>query len=94
MPSVLWDAVVIPGNDQLLSENGQAIDFVKDQYRHCKTILVMGETSALVEAAGLPLALADGRPDLGLLLRKPTAAFLAAVTHHRHFEREVHPPAV
>ena len=45
---------------QTLSALGQAIEFVKDQYRHCKTILVLGAESALVERAMLPANLPDG----------------------------------
>jgi catalase len=92
-PSVLWDAVVIPANDQALAELGQAIEFVKDQYRHCKTILALGDESALFAAAALPLSLPDGGDDPGLLLGEPSK-FLAALGKHRHFARESDPPRV
>ena len=48
-PSVLWDAVVLPdGEDAIkeLSQLGQAMEFVKDQYRHCKPILALGAARA------------------------------------------------
>ena len=45
-----WDGVVIPGGDAGLAGLGQAVDFVKDQYRHCKTILVLGAASSLRRA--------------------------------------------
>ena len=39
-PSVLFDAVVLPdgaGGRRALSREGHAVEFLKDQYRHCKT---------------------------------------------------------
>ena len=44
-PSVVWDAMVLPDGDaaiRALSANGHAMEFLKDQYRHCKTILALG----------------------------------------------------
>ncbi len=92
-PSVLWDAVVIPANDHSLAEYGQAVEFVKDQYHHCKTILMLGEGSSLFDAAGLPDTLPDGAKDPGLVLGK-VSAFIGALAQHRHFGRESDPPAV
>ena len=94
-PSALWDGVVIPAGDGGLARFGQAVDFVKDQYRHCKTILALGTSSALVAAAGLPPTLADGSDDPGLLGPAAGAdAFIAALAKHRHYARETDPPAV
>ena len=97
-PAVLWDGVVVPGGDRGLAALGQAVDFVKDQYRHCKTILVLGGAkSALVERAMLPKTLPDGSDDPGLVMARSgdvAAAFIAALARHRHFERETDPPAV
>ena len=94
-PAVLWDGVVVPGGDAGLAALGQAVDFVKDQYRHCKTILVLGAKSALVERATLPAALPDGSDDPGLLVARSgdaASAFIAALARHRHYERETDPP--
>jgi catalase len=96
-PSVLWDGVVVPGGDGGLAGLGQAVDFVKDQYRHCKTILVLGAKSALVERASLPATLPDGGDDPGLVMARSgdtAPAFIAALARHRHYERETDPPAV
>jgi len=96
-PAVLWDGVVVPGRDAALAALGQAVEFVKDQYRHCKTILVLGAKSALVERAMLPAALPDGSDDPGLLVARSddaAAAFVAALARHRHYERETDPPRV
>jgi catalase len=102
-PSVLYDAVVLPDGDEggrMLSQSGHALEFVKDQYRHCKPILVLGAASALLEKAGIPVTLPRGAADPGLLhfesrdVDAAFAAFAEAVTQHRHFERETDPPRV
>ena len=102
-PSVLYDAVVVPGGQQAadsLSGLGQAVEFIKDQYRHCKPLLILGEGSGLLESARIPTALPNGDPDPGLLLyphglEKDTVdSFAAAIAKHRHFERAVDPPPV
>jgi catalase len=102
-PSVLWDAMIVPdGNDaaDALAKRGQALEFLKDQYRHCKPILLLGAAKQLLAAAGIPAKLPSGEPDTGLLLfenaRNETAlsAFIDALTKHRHFERETDPPRV
>ena len=94
-PGSTWDAVVVPDGDARLATLAPAQDFLKDQYRHCKTILVLGDESALTVAAGLPDRLPNGEADPGLLRgRKLKAAeFLLALERQRHFERESDPPA-
>ncbi|HTU66421.1 MAG TPA: catalase, partial [Steroidobacteraceae bacterium] len=99
-PSVLFDAVVIPGGDaaQTLAALGHAKEFVKDQYRHCKPILALGAGAALLDAAGIPAELPDGGDDPGVLhgadVDETFDAFVAAVAKHRHFERQTDPPRV
>ncbi len=102
MPSVLYDAVVIPdGSDAVaqLAADGRVIEFVKDQYRHCKPILVLGAGAALLEHAKIPITLSPDHADPGILvLDKPGDsvgdAFLKALAQHRFFERETNPPLV
>jgi catalase len=103
MPSVLFDAVVLPdGADAVraLAADGRALEFVKDQYRHCKPILVLGAASALIEKAGIPMALPSGKPDPGLISVKPDSTgeaagdFIKALGSHRQFARETDPPRV
>jgi catalase len=102
-PAVLYDAVVVPaGKDAItvLSSVGQAAEFLKDQYRHCKPILVLGEGTELLEGAGILRTLPSGKPDPGLLIyedgiSKDTAAsFAQSIARHRHFERAMDPPLV
>ena len=69
-PLCLYDALVVPSGREAiktLGNLGQAAEFVKEQYRHCKPILVLGAGQDLVENAGVPLTLANGDPDPGLL---------------------------
>lgn len=54
MPSVLFDAVVIPGGSTQLASPGHDVEFVRDQYLHCKAILDLGSAETLFEAAGTP----------------------------------------
>jgi catalase len=102
MPSVLFDALVIPDGraaSQMLCQAGMALDFVKEQYRHCKPILALGSGTSLVENAGVPGRLPDGQEDPGLIqdkqLEDPSSAierFITALAAHRAFAREVDPP--
>ncbi len=102
LPSVLFDAVVLPdGEDAVraLATDGRTLEFLKDQYRHCKPILALGASSSLLEQANIPSALASGKPDPGLLTAASEAAdvfplFVSAVAAHRHFARETDPPRV
>jgi len=101
MPSVLFDAVAVPGGQaavKVLGNLGHALEFLKDQYRHAKPILALGAGAALVENAGIPSMLPSGKPDPGVLVNEKEAkalpAFIKAIARHRHHEREMDPPAV
>jgi catalase len=99
-PSVLFDAVVLPGGEEAvetLSGEGHAVEFLKDQYRHCKTILVLGTASQLLQKAGIGSTLPSGEEDPGLLIDEGSTAdaqaFIAAVAQHRHPARDSDPPS-
>ena len=95
-PSVLYDAVVVPDGEAAvgrLAADGRMLEFVKDQYRHCKPLLVLGAGAGLLEKAGIPQTLSSGKPDPGLLIARAPAGdiadgFVQALARHRHFERE------
>ena len=92
MPSVLFDAVVVPdgrGAADQLSALGHAREFLKDQYRHCKPILMLGAGRRVVEAAGVPTG--DGS-DWALVRDLP--AFVEAIGRHRNWDRATDPPGV
>ena len=109
-PAVLWDAMVVPAGDaaqQTLAALGQALEFAREQYRHCKPLLVLGGATTFLDAAGIKPSLPDGRPDPGIVTGAggdrtagdgsagdPAATFLKALAAHRHFAREMDPPAV
>ncbi len=92
MPSVLFDAVIVPdGQDAAaeLSSLGQALEFLKDQYRHCKPILVLGAGESVAAAAGIPL---DDPEDWAVVRELP--ALVEAVGRHRNWDRALDPPPV
>jgi catalase len=102
-PSVLFDGIVLPdGADavQRLAADGRTLEFLKDQFRHCKPILVLGASSGLLEKAGIPKTLPSGEADPGLVIGElddDTSAaetFINALAQHRHFARETDPPLV
>jgi catalase len=102
-PSVLYDAVVVPDGEHAvkeLSQLGHAMEFLKDQYRHCKPILALGAARTLLEGAGIWTTLPDGGPDPGVLhceagdVRDALERFAQAIVKHRHYERETDPPRV
>jgi catalase len=102
-PSVLWDGLIVPGGApaaDALASSGQALEFVKDQYRHCKPILLLGAAESLLEASGIAALLANEAPDTGLLILddgatdEAAAAFIGALSQHRHFARETDPPRI
>jgi catalase len=102
-PSVVWDAMIVSDGEAavgVLSKSGHALEFLKDQYRHCKPILLMGAARALLDTAGIPAALSSGEADPGLLqfdgdeANAAMPAFIEALAKHRHFERETDPPRV
>jgi catalase len=102
-PAVVWDAMIIPGGDaatQMLSVSGHALEFLKDQYRHCKPILLMGAAASLLETTGIAAAMKSGKPDPALIVANDgdtdfaLESFIAALAAHRNFERDTDPPVV
>jgi catalase len=99
MPSCTFDAVVIPDGlkaAEALCAVGHAVEFVKDQYRHCKAILTLGSGKALLEKAGIPTkagdaALMAARPGDG---KAAVRSFMKAVGRHRNWDRATDPPLV
>jgi catalase len=104
-PGFLFDGLVLPDGAEAiaaLAQDGHTAEFVKDQFRHCKTILVLGAARQLLVQAGLPVSLdkAQAQGGTGLIVAEPgaedaaAAAFLEALRKHRHFGREMDPPLV
>jgi catalase len=100
-PAVLYDALVLPdGADAVnaLRADGRTLEFIKDQYRHCKPILAVGAGSQLLAACGIDPALPDGQQDPGVITASDASTaidrFIEAIARHRHFARETDPPRV
>ncbi|MBB5206511.1 catalase [Chiayiivirga flava] len=96
-PGVLFDAVAVPGGKGVatLARDGRAIEFLREQFRHAKPMLALGDGGALFERAGI--AIADPAP--GVLSAKSASAsilrrFVKAIAAHRFDARETDPPSV
>ena len=92
MPSVLFDAVVVPDGAKAataLAALGHAREFLRDQYRHCKPMLLIGAGAELATAAGVPT---DDRADWAVV--RDVRAFVGAVGKHRNWNRATDPPRV
>jgi catalase len=92
MPSVLFDAVVVPGGDgaaEQLASLGHVREFLKDQFRHCKPILIIGAGERVLAEAGLP---ANDASDWALA--RDVAAFIEAIGKHRNWDRITDPPQI
>jgi catalase len=96
MPSVMFDAVLVPGGAaaaQALMKNGDAVHFVLEAYKHCKPLCLIGESAEILRAVGV--ALEDAPVPAGVLIgtNEPTARvqlaqdFIAAIGKHRHWSR-------
>ena len=101
MSSVMFDAVLIAGGSQsakLLCAMGEAVHFVLEAYKHCKTICAVNDGVQLLSTLGFKL---DKNPEV---ISVPTAGvimadarkvadgqvskdFMAAIALHRHWDR-------
>jgi len=103
-PGFLFDALVLPDGEpavQTLAAHGNTGEFVKDQYRHGKTILAVGASIGMLGMFDIPGVLPNGDVDPGIIgvsgaeeLRAATDAFIAAIGKHKHSERDRDPPLV
>jgi catalase len=94
MPSVVFDAVFVPGGSQsiaALATQGDAVHFVREAFKHAKPIAASGEGVAFLAQAGV-LASSNEKP-AGVLTTAGAAdaafaaAFLADIAVHRHWSR-------
>ena len=100
-PGFLFDALVVPDGEEAiagLTSDAHVFEFVRDQFRHCKPILVLGTGVELLRAAGLGPALGDDTVSPGLIVESDAAAgaqaLIAALGKPRDFARESDPPRV
>ena len=102
-PGFLFDALVLPDGAEAvnaLAANGHTMEFVKDQYRHCKTLLVLGASRTLLDQAGIAATLPSGEEDPGVITAESgltdtlVDTFINAIARHRHTERDRDPPLI
>ncbi len=98
MPSVMFDAVLVPSgaiSARTLAQTGEAVHFVLEAFKHYKTICVIGEGAELLRTLGIAATGPDTPAVAGVLVGKsdPTARvqlgldFVAAIGKHRHWTR-------
>jgi catalase len=102
-PGFLFDGLVLPDGEagvELLATDGHTAEFIKDQYRHGKTILALGASRMLLAESKVSETLLDGGPDAGVIVGEvgdsdnAIQMFMAALGKHRHPQRETDPPRV
>ena len=102
-PGFLFDAMVLPDGEAAvaaLTKDGHTMEFIRDHYRHGKTILALGASKMLLAKAGVPEKLPNGNDDPGLIfatgdkMDRASTAFIKSMARHRHPERETDPPVV
>ncbi len=98
MPSVMFDAVLVPGgaaSAEALARHGEAVHYALEAYKHCKTLCVIGEGVQLLRTLGIGAG--EGGPAAaGVLIGRsdpPGRAqlaqdFIAAIARHRHWTRQ------
>ena len=90
--SVLFDAVYIPGGEASVSAlTGQqdALEFVQEAFKHCKTIAAAGDVKDFLRAALADKAAADDRgliADRDQAIDKVAARFIKAIAKHKHWD--------
>ena len=92
--SVLFDAVYIPGGEasvNALTGEQEAVEFVQEAFKHCKTIAAFEEGTNFLTTA---LAGKKTNPDPGLIANRDQAIaktadqFIKAIAKHKHWKRE------
>ncbi|MBA2313282.1 MAG: catalase, partial [Actinobacteria bacterium] len=95
--SVLFDAVFVAGGPGAAAWTAEtdAVDFVRDAFKHCKTVGATGQAVELLKAARIPVGrLDDSDPADEATIVGPkltaaaTARFVTAMTGHRLWTRE------
>lgn len=101
MPSVMFDAVIIPGgkiSTTTLCGMGEAVHFVLEAYKHCKTICAVDDGVQLLQTLGFNAGKNPEmvtKPTAGVLIAYANKVFdgqvtqdlIAAIALHRHWDR-------
>jgi catalase len=110
--SVMFDAVYIPGGERsvkALQKHGEALEFLQEAFKHCKTIAANGAGAQLLHAcrsangaaAGEGETAERGVEEEGIIVGSDDQAgkiageFIKGIAQHRHWGREKkqHSPA-
>jgi catalase len=102
-PGFLFDGLVLPDGDEAvaaLAQDGHTAEFIRDQFRHCKPVLVLGASRMLLSQAGLPMSFekSQAQGGTGVIVAEDGSdgrageAFVQALALHRHFGRQMDPP--
>jgi catalase len=92
--SVLFDAVYIPGGEasvNSLTGEQDALEFVQEAFKHCKTIAASGVGTDFLKASIAEKIKSD---DAGLIVDRDQAIiktadlFIEAIAKHKHWQRE------
>ena len=86
-PSVVYDAVIVPGGVANAASDGLAVHFVNEAFRHGKPIAAIGGGLDLLNAASFPTT-ADGVVT-GDKAKSVLADFIAAMKQHRFPRRDI-----
>jgi catalase len=87
MPSVVYDAVFVPGGKAAvaaLQADGDAVHFISEAFKHAKAIAASGEGAELLRASGVPANMAGVVTGSGPSLAR---SFITAVAQHRAWDR-------
>jgi catalase len=96
MPSVMFDAVLVPAGAacaQALMKDGSAVHFVMEAYRHCKPLCLIGESAEILRSIGVGEDDAPIPAGVVIGTNEPTTRlqmgqdFIAAIGKHRHWGR-------
>ncbi|MEY4711799.1 MAG: putative hydroperoxidase [Pseudomonadota bacterium] len=93
MPSVMFDAVLVPAgaaSAEALAAQGDAVHFVLEAFRHGKALCLIGESVRLLQGAGAQAARAEGvvtGPNDPAARLQMAQDFIQAIARHRHWGR-------
>ena len=96
-PSVMFDAVLVPGGSacaQALMKDGEAVHFVLEAFKHCKPLCLIGESVEILRSVAPPGNDAPAPAGVVIGTNEPTTRlqmaqdFIAALARHRHWGRQ------
>ncbi len=100
-PSVLYDAMIIADGEKSiknLNKSAHILEFLRDQYRHCKPILILGEAEIFLQKANISQILPNGDTDPTLIVGgdwgQGIQKFIKVLGKPRDHSRETDPPLV